>query len=204
MRGGSTRREGSPSRPASEEDLLRRCRSGDEEAWREFLKRYGNLIYSTIIKVGLQPADQDDAFQSTVMALYRDLDKLRDPSRLISWIIGIAYRQAVNRIRSKTRSRETSLEAVAEADFAEAVRFEMPADEDRVALEHAQQIQEAMRALPERCRRLITLLFLTDPPPDYVDIARAENLPIGSIGPTRARCLQKLRRHYEERRWTQS
>jgi RNA polymerase sigma factor (sigma-70 family) len=185
----------------SQEELLGRCLEREEEAWREFLRRYSNLIYSTIIKVGLQSPDQEDAFQSTVLTIYRDLERLRDPSRLISWIVGIAYRQGVNRIRSKTRSRETSIDVIPETDFSEAIVVESPGDVERIALEQAQQIQEALGALPDRCRRLLALLFLTDPPPDYVEVARQEGLPIGSIGPTRARCLEKMRRFFEERDW---
>ena len=77
---------------------------------------------------------------------------------------------------------------------------ELP-DAVRVRLEQAQQAREALAGLSERCRRLLGYLFFEDPPLDYAEIARREGLPIGSLGPTRARCLEKLRRHFEDRGW---
>ncbi len=171
-------------------------------AWDEFLRRYSNLIYSTIIKVGLPESDQEEAFQNSILAIYRQLPQLRDHGKLLSWIISISHRQAINRIRA--RKREVLVEAVTDemvqgASDAEPSDLDPPAD--RLRLEQAQQAREMMDQLPERCRRLLQLLFVEIPPLDYVEVSKREGLPIGSIGPTRQRCLEKARRLFRERGW---
>jgi RNA polymerase sigma factor (sigma-70 family) len=194
---------GSGWRPGPDRDLVDCCLDHESGAWEEFLRRYGRLIYSTIHKVGLCPEDQEDAFQSSVMAIYRQLPKLRDREKIASWIVGITWRQSVNRIR--LRSREIRMEEV--EDPALSGRLDPPADailpdEHRVALEQAQHAMEALDSLPVRCRRLLILMFYEHPPLDYVEISRREGVPIGSLGPTRARCLLKMRRFFRERGWT--
>jgi RNA polymerase sigma factor (sigma-70 family) len=186
-------------------ELIDACIAQRPESWEEFLRRYANLIYSTILKVGLPDEDQEDAFQSSILVIYADLGRLRNRESLASWIVGITYRQAINRIRSRTRARETALEEGDEGSGRVMVdppdSGDLP-DHSRVELERAQQIAEALERLPGRCRRLLQILFYEDPSPDYGEISRREGLPVGSIGPTRARCLEKMRRIYEERGWT--
>jgi RNA polymerase sigma factor (sigma-70 family) len=183
------------------EELLRRCLEHAPNAWDELIRRYANLIYSTIVKVGIDESDQEDAFQETVLTIYRSLGKLRQPEKLVPWIIGIAYRQAVNRIRARSRSRETSIQDLPEGEIVGLLDESSPLEGDLSQLEQSQRLQEALEAIPDRCRRLLEILFYEDPPPDYTEIARREAIPVGSIGPTRSRCLAKLRRIYQERRW---
>jgi len=187
----------------STDELVERCLAGENAAWQELLRRYGRLIYSTILKADLAPDDQEEAFQSAIVAIHRSLPRLRDRERLVSWIIAIAWRQAVNCLRR--RAREPRVEA--SGDQGERAEIRLPASDPlppdtRVELERAQQAQEALAALPERCRRLLRYLFFEDPAPDYAEIARRETLPIGSLGPTRARCLERMRRYFAERGWT--
>lgn len=185
------------------DDLIERCLGAENAAWQEFLRRYARLIYSTVQKANLSPDDQDEAFQSSIEAIFRGLPRLRDRGRLVPWIIAIAWRQAVNRIRRL--GLEPRAGAMGNTEQGDAVQH--PANdpltpEVRLDLERAQQAQEALAALPERCRRLLGYLFYEDPVPDYAEIARREGLPIGSLGPTRARCLERMRRYFEERGWT--
>lgn len=177
------------------EALVRACLDGREAGWAEFVRRYGNLIYATILRVELGPDDAEEAFQLSVVAMHERLGELRDPSRLVPWIIGISYRQAINRIRS--RRREVSVEFVSEAMMEASglhTHTEQLPDDLRVRLEQQQSVSEALERLPERCQRLLDSLFFEEPAPEYEEIARREGIPIGSIGPTRARCLDKLRR----------
>jgi RNA polymerase sigma factor (sigma-70 family) len=185
-------------------ELVDACVERRPGSWEEFLRRYANLIYSTILKVGLPDADQEDAFQSAILVIYADLGRLRSRESIASWIVGITYRQAINRIRARTRARETPLEEDEDMPGRSVIDPLAPGDlpdQSRVELERAQQIAEALERLPERCRRLLRILFYEDPAPDYGEISRREGLPVGSIGPTRARCLEKMRRVYEERGW---
>ncbi len=193
----------SPAERWTTDDLIERCLASENAAWQEFLRRHARLIYSTIQKAGLSPDDQDEAFQNAVEAIYRGLPRLRDRDRLLPWIIAIAWRQAVNLVRRLGRGPRT----VASPGTPEGGTPEYPsgdplAPDARLELERAQQAQEALASLPERCRRLLGYLFYEDPAPDYAEIARREGLPIGSLGPTRARCLERLRRFFEERGWT--
>ena len=186
--------------------LVDRCLANSPGAWEEFLRRYANLIYSTLIrKVSLDPADQEDAFQNAVVAIYESLPKLKDPSLIVSWIVQITYRQGINRIRRRARRRESALddftEAQIHAERASEDAGDAPVDEVRIELERAQRAREMLEAAPERCRRLLRLLFYADPPLAYQEIARREGIPIGSIGPTRARCLEKLRALCESLGW---
>ena len=197
--------EGRPVLPPGEmaaTELIERCLNHADGAWEEFLRRYGRLIHATIHKVGLPADDQEEAFQITVIAIYRQLGRLRDRDRLVSWIVGIAWRQSIDRIRR--RGRETRMEelddAVLQHSMAPIEPVDLP-DETRLSLERAHHAREAVEALSERCRRLLGLFFFEDPPPDYAEIARREGIPIGSLGPTRARCLERLRRYFEERGW---
>lgn len=199
---GSTSPSSGPGQDPLTAQLLARCRANAEDAWEEFLDRYGRLIYSTIARVGLPPDDREEAFQDTVAAIYRQIGRLRESDRLVSWIIGIAWRQSINRIRA--RVRESQVGELDERVFPDRGSVggtgPMP-DELRLRLERAQQAREALDALPERCRRLLEYLFFHDPPPDYAEIARREGFPIGSLGPTRARCLEKMRSYFEQRGW---
>ena len=182
--------------------LVPRCLRGETGAWEEFLERYGRLVYSTILKVGLPAEEQEAAFQETIMAVFRRLDQLRDPDHLVSWIVGIAWRQSVNRIR--VRSREQRVEEVDDQVLSRSLdppEDHAPPDEILLGLERAQQARAALDSLPERCRRLLGYFFYMDPPPDYCEIARREEIPIGSLGPTRVRCLEKLRIYFVERGW---
>jgi len=189
-------------RHLTQEELIVACLDHREDAWQEFLRRYGDLIYSTILKVGLTPEDQEESFQSTIVALYRHLPRLRDREKLVSWMIGVAWRQAINRIRERTRAGRISGGPRAAAGAETEIPSSTPGvEETRLHLERAQWTREALDQMPERCRRLLSLLFYENPPLDYQEIAHREGIPIGSLGPTRARCLQKMKRIFEERGW---
>jgi RNA polymerase sigma factor (sigma-70 family) len=184
-------------------ELIRFCLENREGAWEEFLRRYGDLIYSTIqAKVGLAPEDRADAFQNTVLSIYQNLHTLRDPSRLVAWIIRVAYFQGVDRVRARMRAREAAIGDLAPEDIHD--RQDVDADPDptedlQTRLERAQRAQELLALLPEKCRSLLHQLFYEDPTPEYSEISRRVGIPVGSIGPTRARCLEKMRLLWEER-----
>jgi RNA polymerase sigma factor (sigma-70 family) len=183
---------------------VQRCIDRSAGAWEELLRRYAELIYSTIIRVEVPPDDREDAFQSTVLAICSSLERLRHRESIVSWIVGIAYRQAVLRIRARIKERGVPMlpESIGDGGSpGELPDDSEPPDALRLQLEESQQLKEALERLPERCRRLIRLLFFEEPTPDYVEIARREAIPIGSIGPTRARCIDRLRRIAVDQGW---
>lgn len=192
-----------PRQPAARrwttDELITRCLANEDSAWQEFLYRYARLMYATIIRTGLSRGDQPDAFQASMIAIYRGLPKLRDRSRLTPWIISISSRQAISSIRRFLRESQRYVPTEDVPKYPS--KTPLPSDE-RVRLERAQQAQEALEMLPERCQRLLTYLFREDPTPSYEEIARREGIPVGSLGPNRARCLERMRRYFEERGWS--
>ncbi len=163
--------------------LVRACLSGDEHAWHELVERYGRLVYSIPRRMGLNEADADDVFQNVFVLLYRNLGNLRDQSRVSSWLITAAYRECW-RI-GKQAGRYVNLD--------DHHLGEVPAPEAEITrLEREQQVRQALRQIDGRCRDLLTALFLDPRQPTYDDIAARLQMPVGSIGPTRARCFRKL------------
>jgi RNA polymerase sigma factor (sigma-70 family) len=182
--------------PASEADayqsdpgLVRACLDGDEAAWVELVERYQRLVLSVARRCGLSDADADDVFQIVFTTLFRRLEGLRDQTRLSSWLITTTYREAWRHGRRAQR----------DAPLSKAIIDVGTPPHDLVAqTEREQTVREAMTRLDDRCRNLLTALFLGADQPAYDEIARRFGLPVGSIGPTRARCFKKLEAILEE------
>ncbi|HSB11897.1 MAG TPA: sigma-70 family RNA polymerase sigma factor [Blastocatellia bacterium] len=180
-------------------ELVAACLSGDQSAWESLITRYQRLIYSIPMKTGLSQDDASDIFQSVCLKLYQKLATIRDTERISSWLITTTSRECW---RLSARNRKGGVPAGSTDD--ESVEFvkEIPAigplaDEQREALEQQQYLRQGVDSLPERCRQLITLLFYEKDELSYVDIARRIRMPVPSVGPTRARCLEKLRKLLE-------
>jgi RNA polymerase sigma factor (sigma-70 family) len=173
-------------------ELVSKLRAGDEAAWREFLQRYGNLVYSVGVRLGLTPEERDDLFQNTCLVLLRSLDTLKDPGSLLSWLVRIAHNQAVDTLRR--RRGQVAIHEVPEGRLG---TTQSDPAEEIARLEEVARLMDAMERLDPRCRRLLTRLYLEQPRPSYQRISREEGLPVGSIGPIRARCLRRLQRLYE-------
>lgn len=163
--------------------LIQACLDGDERAWHELVERYGRLVYSIPRRMGMSAADADDVFQNVFLLLYRNLGGLRDHGRVSSWLITAAHRESwrVGRLAGRYVNSEVELPGAAAPPEAEVTR-----------LEREQQVRQALRQLDERCRDLLTALFLDPAEPSYGEIAARLQMPLGSVGPTRARCFRKL------------
>lgn len=182
-------------------ELLPLCLDGAPGAWEEFLRRFSDLIYSTLRKYSLTNEDRLEAYQATVVAVSERLVQLRNPDSLVPWIIGIAMRQAALRIRLYARESIEQIEDIHHERRRDASVPDLLPLEEIESLESAQQIRDGLDSLSERCRRLLTVLFLNEPPLDYREVAELEGLSMGSIGPLRGRCLERLREYFAERGW---
>ena len=185
--------------PKNDRELLTLCLEGDAVAWEALLARYQRLIYSIPLKMGLSPNDAADVFQSVCMKLLKSLSTLRYQDRISSWLT-ITTRRESWRIAALRRREQVIVpldESGGVQDLVDAPHAEPPLDEQLVILEQQQILRDAVAALPDRCRELITLLFYSKERLDYNEIARRMNIPRASMGPTRARCLLKLRRLLE-------
>lgn len=172
----------------SDRDLLARCRSGDEEAWRLLVERYAPLILSIPRRYGLRAAQADDVFADVCLALVRALPNLRDPAALPQWLIRTTSRATWEAAR-KARVRPP--------DDLPPLTGAAPPEELMSRLEEEQLVRDALSALPDRCRKLLTLLYFRAPTPSYDEVAKEMGMPRGSLGPTRSRCLERLRRQLE-------
>lgn len=169
--------------------LLQACRSGDRGAWEKLVSRYERLLYSIPIRCGLSEEDAADVFQTVCIRLLENLDRLKDQQHLTGWIILTAKRESWRVFRQQGRT--TSLDPT--GDTPEAASDPLP-HEAVMRLEEEQLVRNGMEELGERCRQLLGWLYHFDPPLSYVEIGQRMNVSTGAIGPTRARCLQQLKR----------
>jgi len=188
-----------PGPSASDDDasLVARCLRGEAAAWTVLVQRYQRLVFAIVRRTGLDEHTAADVFQTVFSRLVQHLPRIGDPSRLQAWIVTTAKREAIlqaqrgQRVVSMTRSADGDDDAN-EWDLAD----DTPTAED--ALDELQQLHRvrlALDRLEPRQRDLMLLLFNDDDRKvSYDDIAAQLGIPVGSIGPTRARCLEKLRR----------
>lgn len=184
----------------ADRELIAACLDGDSTAWETLITRYQRLIYSIPMKARLSSDDASDIFQSVCLKLYEKLSTLRDHERVSSWLITTTTRE-VWRIAARNRRDVTSVSGDEEsADVINQIPSTGPlADEQRQALEQQQIVRQSVEALPERCRNLVTMLFYEKDELSYADIARRMNMPVPSVGPTRARCLEKLKKLLQDK-----
>lgn len=170
--------------------LIEACLAGDGAAWNRLVERYQRLVYSIALRQGLTAEDADDVFQAVFVILLGKLDTCRDHERLGSWLTTITRREAWRVLRERvaregTAGDEDALVARPAADPPPEAVFQEMEEQDL--------IRQAMDRLGGRCRRLLWHLFYSHEHPSYADIARELSMPEGSIGPTRARCLERLK-----------
>jgi RNA polymerase sigma factor (sigma-70 family) len=181
--------------------LITACLAGEPDAWEALISRYQRLIYSIPLKARLSPDDAADIFQSVSLKLYEKLASLRDHDKISSWLITTATRECW-RLSARNR-REALPSGFGDEDGADPMA-DIPAtaplaDEERETLERQQAVRQAIESLPDRCRELITMLFYQTDEWSYSEIAQRMNMPVPSIGPTRARCLEKLKKLLQDK-----
>jgi RNA polymerase sigma factor (sigma-70 family) len=179
----------------SDEELIAACLRGEQLAWNELIDRYSALIYSIPLKYGLGDADAADVFQWVCVTLLEKLRSIRAPRGLAAWIITTTSRQCLAVARQRRRDQQRTMTVrVATADV-EPIDPELLPEDELLGLERQHVIRMAINQLPPTCRFLIDALF-TDGPDhtSYQRLADSLGLPMNSLGPTRARCLEKLRR----------
>lgn len=170
--------------------LVTAATTGEQQAWRELVRRYAPLMVSVIRRFRLTSAEAEDVAQTVWLRLVEHLDSLQEPRAIPQWIITTARRESIRCLSSERRRRtndplDPEHQSVA-ADVAEP-------DEGLVRAERHEVLLAGLAELPRRQHELLTLL-LADPQPSYAEISKRTGIPVGSIGPTRARALERLRR----------
>jgi RNA polymerase sigma factor (sigma-70 family) len=171
-------------------DLVARAGNGEKQAWDALVERYSPLIWSICRRYRLGDADACAVGQSTWRQLVGQLDKVQDPGALAGWLAATAWRECGN-VRFATGGRQIARE-IADAGRPPSYQITMAGQERLMAERHA-SLREAFSRLSPCCQRLLTLL-MHEPPMSDTEISARLGVPAGSIGPTRSRCLEKLRR----------
>ena len=168
-------------------DLVTRARDGDKDAWDELVERYAPLVWSVCRRYRLAQPDVDDVGQSVWLRLIEHLPGLREPAALPGWIATTTQRECYRLLRATSR--------VEPVDPAESFEVGESAIAEEEVLRHERRavFRAAFAELSRQCQKLLALLA-ADPPTPYDEISRRLRVPIGSIGPNRARCLDRLRR----------
>jgi len=179
--------------------LVTAAAGGDQAAWEALVERFSGLIWAITRAYRLSRADAADVSQTTWLRLAEHIDKIENADRIGAWLATAARRECLQNIRSKARTVPTEdmswFDSGSDDDPTEAEVLR--AETEREEANRASLLWQAVGRLPARCRQLIRIL-MAEPPPRYAEIAAALDLPVGSIGPTRARCLQRLRRELGE------
>jgi RNA polymerase sigma factor (sigma-70 family) len=179
----------------SDRDLIVACRRGDSRAWRSLLDKYERLVFSIPLNYGLSREDAADITQLTFTVLIQSLDTLREDSRLGPWLATVARRHTW-RLLERGRREGT----VREKDLTESATLLGEGDESIERWELVEWLNEGLSLISESCQRLLQALYFDPQQPSYAEVAKRLNMPVGSIGPTRARCLQNLKRALSEGR----
>lgn len=167
-------------------DLVVRARDGDAAAWDDIVERYAALVWSVCRRHGLNPADTDDVGGSVWLRLVENLGKLQVPAALPGWLATTTQRECLKLLRAKKRNIP-----VDDPELGDDV--ESGSEEGLLIEERRHALRLAFIDLPDRCKQLLTMLF-EDPPTPYAEISSTLDMPVGAIGPNRARCLDRLRR----------
>lgn len=178
-----------------DEQLVHNCLAGSQDDWSALVDKYRNLVFSIPIRQGLSRDDASEIFQQVCLKLVSELPRLREVRSLAAWLIRVTTHECFHWLRQRDRHLPLNLTPVAE----EATSADAISESTLTELQREQTLREAVTGLADRCQRLIRLLFFTAPAPSYEEVARILTVAKGSIGFIRMRCLERLRRHLEEK-----
>ncbi len=176
----------------SDTELIAACRAGARDAWLRLVQRYEGLVFSVPLHHGLTRDESEDVVQTTFEILLQSLNELRADSNLSAWLCTVARRHTWRLI--KRNAKEVHPEIAGDLDWAQFAEA-LSAGESQ-AFEHwelADLLNRGLAELGGRCREMLIALYFDVDKPSYVDLAERWGVPLGTIGPTRARCLERLR-----------
>ena len=169
-------------------EIIAACRLGDEDGFAQLMRKYERLIYSIPLNYGLSRADAADIAQVTLTIFLQRMDSLHDDSQLGAWLATVARRHCWRLMEQRSREQ-----IAPEEDLAEQEQLVGEHQPDFHSWEGLERLNEGLSRLGEKCRGLLQALYLEAETPSYEEISERFQMRVGSIGPTRARCLLKLR-----------
>ncbi len=166
--------------------LVRCAAEGDESAWCGIVRAYSPLVRSVCRRYGLRDAAAEDIHATVWLRLVDRVGTIREPAALPGWLATNARRECLRQVRRRVREQLT-------VDLDHIAPSTVPCDTRLLVDERHTAVRQALAQLPQREQRLLSLLF-SDPPTPYAKISALLGMPIGAVGPTRQRCLARMRR----------
>ena len=176
---------------ASDRDLIRGCREGRVGAWRRLLEKYERLVFSVPRKYGLSTDDAADVTQLTFTILVQSMDRLPEDSKLGGWLTTVARRHTW-RLLERNRRQGIGRHAVLDENITGG------GTEPIESWELGEWLHQGLSMIGQSCRNLLFALYLDPGQPSYAEVAKRMGMAVGSVGPTRIRCLERLRRVLDE------
>jgi RNA polymerase sigma factor (sigma-70 family) len=177
---------------SSDAELIRDCRAGNQGAWDELVARYQRLIYAIPRRAGLNDEQSADVFQEVFLTLFEKLDNIEQPEKIRSWIVTTAKFKTWATVRGSKGMYSPETDEEMEREMANLTDAAPLADEMLIELEQQHLIRTAMKMLEERCRIIISMLYLRASAASYSEVASEIGVGETSISPLRSRCLKKL------------
>jgi RNA polymerase sigma factor (sigma-70 family) len=169
--------------------LVNRAAGGDPAAWEEIVERYGPLVWSICARFQLSNHDREDVGQNVWLLLVEQLGKLREPAALPGWLATTTHRECLRVVTAARKSERLGTGLDDALQFVDNTII----DEEILMAERNAALRAAFAELQPKCQRLLAMLT-SDPPSSYAEISATLQVPVGSIGPQRARCLERLRK----------
>jgi RNA polymerase sigma factor (sigma-70 family) len=179
----------------TDEELVEQCRRANGYAWGVLVDRYKALVYSIPLKFRIPSEDAADLFQNVWLDLYSELERLREPAAVRGWLMAATTHKCLH---WKSREARRAGVALGREVGQELVDARPLASEIGMEVEREQLVRDAIESIPERCRKMLKMLFFEQPPRPYIEVARELGLKEGSIGFIRGRCLEKLKKALEK------
>lgn len=176
----------------SDAELVRACRKGDETAWNAIVERYQRLVFTVPRRAGLSEEQASDVFQEVFMTLFEKLGEIEQPEKIRSWLVTTAKFKTWGTVRGEKGFYSPESEEEMEFEIA-SLKDNSPLAEDvLIQLEEQHLIRTALKELEERCQKILSMLYLTEPAASYAEVAAVIKVGETSISPLRSRCLKKL------------
>ena len=176
----------------SDAGLVKRCRKGEQSAWDELVGRYQRLIFAIPRRAGLSEEQAADVFQEVFLTLFEKIDAIEQPEKIRSWMVTTAKFKTWGIVRGEKGFYSPLTEEEMDAEMAGIEDHAPLADEMLIELEEQHLIRSALQKLEEKCREILSMIYLREPAASYLEVAAAVGVGESSISPMRSRCLKKL------------
>jgi RNA polymerase sigma factor (sigma-70 family) len=178
----------------SDAALVADCRKGDQKAWDTLVDRFERLIYAIPRRAGLSEEQAADVFQEVFVTLLQKINEIEQPERIRSWIVTTAKFKTWAVIRSRKGTYSPADDEEMELEISQFPDSAPLADQLLIELEEQHLIRTALETLEERCRTILSMIYLRNSPASYAEVAEAIGTGETSISPLRSRCLKKLQK----------